>query len=73
MGKKFFSGIRVWGLCQNNAMSLSKHLATHIDMILLLFANICQKWLILKNRKLKKINKNNKKIAKKCSLQIKLS
>lgn len=50
-----FSGARVWGLWQNNAISLSKHLTTHIDRIVLLFANHSQKWPILKNRKLKKI------------------
>ena len=51
MGKKiffsifFFSGARVWGLWQNNAVSLSKHLTTHIDMILLFFAKNSQKFL----------------------------
>ena len=33
----------MWGLWQNNAVSLSKHLTTHIDMILLFFAKNSQK------------------------------
>ena len=51
----------MWGLWENNAMSLSKPPTTHIDMILSFFAKISQKWPILKNRKLKKkIKKYNK-------------
>ena len=80
MGKKFFfqfffSGARVWGLWQNNAVSLSKHLTTHIDMILLFFAKNSQKWPILKISEIAKNNNNNKnkKITIKYILQIKLS
>ena len=66
MGKNFFfnfffSGARVWGLWQNNAMSLSKHLTTHIDMILLFFAKNSQKWPILKKSEIEKNNNKNKK------------
>ena len=53
----------MWGLWQNNAMSLSKHLTTHIDMILLFFAKNSQKWPILKKSEIEKNNnKNNKKL-----------
>ena len=50
----FFSGATVWGLCQNKAMNLSKHLTTHIDMILLFFAKKSQKWPILKKSEIEK-------------------
>lgn len=49
----FFRG-RVWGLWENNAMSLSKPPTTHTEMILSFLSKNSQKWPILKNRKLKK-------------------
>ena len=56
-------------------MNLSKHLTTHIDMILLFFAKNSQKWPILKISEIAKNNNNNKnkKITIKYILQIKLS
>ena len=60
----------MWGLWQNNAMSLSEHLTTHIDVSLLFCAKNSQKWPILKKLE---IEKNKTIITIKCSLQIKLS
>ena len=48
----------MWGSWQNNAVSLSKHLTTHIDMILLFFAKNSQKWSILRISEIEKINNN---------------
>ena len=71
----FFSGARMWGSWQNNAVSLSKHLTTYIDMILLFFCKKFSEMADFKNIGNWKNdnNKNNKKITIKCILQIKLS
>ena len=48
----------MWGLWQNNAMSLSEHLTTHIDVSLLFYAKNSQKWPILKKSEIEKKNYN---------------
>ena len=64
----------MWRICQNDAMSLSKHLTTHIDMILLFFAKNSQKWPIKKKSEIERkiimkiINYNKMQSANKVKL-----